>query len=57
VLIRSINQQNYPEKITKISLIGSDAPVEFEQTPAGLLIKLPSASPSEYAQVLKIEKS
>ena len=57
VTIRSVNKENYPETITKVTLIGSEQSVSFEQTDEGLVVQLPSSSPSKYAQVLKIEKS
>ncbi len=56
VTIRTINGVNYPETISNVSLIGHDAPLNFEQTPEGLVVTLPAASPSNYAQVLKISK-
>lgn len=52
--IQSINADNYPRKISHISFLGSAEPLEFLQTPEGLIVTLPSTSPSNYAQVLKI---
>jgi alpha-L-fucosidase len=41
---------------TAVKLIGHDGQISFEQTADGLLVKLPSGSPSKHAQVLKISK-
>ena len=54
ITIRSINQANYPEKISKVELIGHSGEIQFSQSEQGLTVTLPSNSPSMYAQVLKI---
>jgi len=56
ITIRSINLENYPEKITNIELFGYQGSVSFEQTANGLIVTLPNGSPSNYAQVLKITR-
>lgn len=56
VTIRSINAQAFPDKITKVGLLGHSEEIVFEQTETGLVVTLPDSSPSPYAQVLKIMK-
>lgn len=53
--IRSINSKNHPEKITKITLLGYDGDIAFNQTADNLTINLPNTTPSKHAQVFKIE--
>ncbi|MFC3121553.1 alpha-L-fucosidase [Agaribacter flavus] len=56
VTIRTINSENYDDAISTVTLLGHDTPLDFEQKPEGLAVKLPEHSPSEHAQVLKISK-
>lgn len=56
ITIRSVNQQNYPFEVTKVSLLGSTSDIQFTQTKDGLKLKLPASSPSKFAQVIKIER-
>ena len=53
--INSVNKVNHPEKITKVTLLGSSEEIAFTQGENGLNILLPLVSPSNYAQVIKIE--
>ena len=41
-------------KIEEVTMLGSEGKLSFTQDAAGLKVKLPSASPCEYAYVLKI---
>ena len=52
--IRSVNTQNYPYQVAKITLLGSDEALSFEQSEQGLKVTLPATSPSAHAQVFKI---
>lgn len=54
ITIRSVNAKNHPKTITQVNLIGSDAKIEFVQTPTGLKVTLPAGAPNTHAQVLKI---
>ncbi len=55
ITIKSINKENHPKAIKQITMIGSNEAIAFEETDGGLKITLPSASASQYAQVLKIQ--
>ena len=57
VLIRSMKSGSsylkHPE-ISSVELIGSDAVLEWEQTPEGLKVRLPAEKPCEHAYSLRI---
>ncbi|MBS5521815.1 MAG: alpha-L-fucosidase [Clostridiales bacterium] len=44
----------YPGTIRDVTLLGSADVLEWEHTPSGLFVKLPSERPCQYAYVLKI---
>jgi len=46
----------FPEEIVQVQLLGSEQPLNWARTPAGLTVELPLQHPSEFAYVLKIEK-
>ncbi|MDU0355143.1 alpha-L-fucosidase C-terminal domain-containing protein [Paraglaciecola aquimarina] len=54
ITIKSIKPKFYPNKIAKITMLGHEGDLAFEQTDEGLKVTLPASSPSQYAQVLKI---
>jgi alpha-L-fucosidase len=55
-VIRSLAQGCVPA-VTAVSVLGSDAPVKFEQTSRGLAIDLPEQKPSEYTQCYRVSFS
>lgn len=57
VLIKSLSEGNelYPETISTVELMGTDEPVVFERTRAGLAVKLPAdIQPDDISFALKI---
>ena len=56
VLITSL-ARTYPGEIKRVSLVGSDASVQWECTSKGLLVNISSEPPCDFAYVLKIEKN
>ncbi len=55
VLVSSLNDEALgTSKILGVSMLGSDEKVEYELTPAGLKLSLPSERPCDYAYVFKI---
>lgn len=56
-LIKSLKQGSkyYPGQIDSVSLLGSEAKLEWERTPEGLEIELPQAKPCQYAFSFKIQ--
>lgn len=54
--IKSIDAKNYPDRIKRIRLVGSEQDLYFEQHVNGVTITMPSTASSQYAHVLKIEK-
>ena len=41
-------------KVASVSLLGSEAPVTFEQTAEGLVLHMPGAAPTPYASCFRI---
>jgi alpha-L-fucosidase len=55
VLIKSLTPEAIADaKITAVKLLGSDAPIRYEQTPAGLKLFFPEAKPCDYAYSFRI---
>jgi alpha-L-fucosidase len=55
VIIRSLNREAVADaKITKVSLLGSDEAIAWEQTGDGLKLSFPGNRPCEYAYAFKI---
>ncbi len=52
-LIKSLSQQQ--RKVTRVSMLGHDGQLSFQQTAAGLKVQLPAEPPCKEAFVLKIE--
>ncbi len=52
-LIKSLAQNKVP-KVQRVSLLGSDAPLEFTQTAEGLVVRLPESPQGAIAYVFKI---
>jgi alpha-L-fucosidase len=46
-----------PERVSAVTLLGHDGPLQFEQTGQGLTIDLPEEKPCEYVQCLAIALS
>lgn len=58
IVVKSLaeNSDLYPGAVNKISLLGSDQPIEWTRDGAGLKVKIPTVNTSEPALVLKIER-
>jgi alpha-L-fucosidase len=54
VLIKSLKNVS-DDKIKSVMLLGSDAPLEWQQTANGLTVSMPDQKPCEYAYTLKID--
>jgi alpha-L-fucosidase len=55
VVIKSLNREAVADaKITKVSLLGSDEAIKWEQTDDGLKLSFPANRPCEYAYSFKI---
>lgn len=55
VVITSLAEGQMPEgKISAVTMLGYDGPLEFTPDPAGLKVKLPQTAPGRHAHVLKI---
>ena len=56
VCIKSLAKGNpYNRTVKRVSMLGCDAPLKWEQTPEGLKVKFPDRTPTDYAHVLKVE--
>lgn len=53
--IRSLSDF-YPGEVRDVSLLGSEEPVTWRQTPEGLWVCLPQNRPCDYAYVLRIQR-
>ncbi len=53
-VIRSLSGESGYE-VRSVSMLGCSGPLEWEQTPGGLKVILPSVLPTDYAHVLRIE--
>ncbi|WP_157637810.1 alpha-L-fucosidase [Flexithrix dorotheae] len=58
ILLTSFSRENLPEpvEISKISLLGNDAEIEWSLTDEGLKISIPATDLDEMAVVFKVEK-
>ena len=56
VTIRTLKtgSPHFRGEIQTVKLLGSDAPLSFEQTAEGLIVSLPENSPSEFAYTLRL---
>ncbi|MHC4517320.1 MAG: alpha-L-fucosidase [Planctomycetota bacterium] len=53
--LRTAEQVSVSNRITRISMLGSHSPIDWERRPDGLLVRFPKDKPCDYAHGLKIE--
>jgi alpha-L-fucosidase len=53
-VIHALSNRLGAEKVQSVALLGSDAPVAFEQTADGLVLHLPGSAPTPYASCFRI---
>ncbi|WP_298363667.1 alpha-L-fucosidase [uncultured Lutibacter sp.] len=58
IVVRTLgsNGKLYPNDIKSITLLGSNAKLNWKQTEKGLIVKFPTEKPCDFAYVLKIER-
>ena len=50
-----VNSELYGQEINSIQLLGSEAPLQWQRTEEGLIIKLPAEKPCDHAYAFKIQ--
>jgi len=52
--MRLTKGNNASEHVQSVSLLGSDAKLQFDQRPDGLHVRMPAQAPAKYAYALRV---